>query len=175
MSTNWILPISLILSTKPNLNFFLKQEKKKRRIKAMCKQGLYGKFISFFFNVSIFLTLRHLLPCFKEMNLSAAVLVVTIISWAANSVLSIRIPDRISVPLDVAPGPTLKIAVFALGSFWRSEAVFGCLNGVVRTAAGYTGGSRPNPEYRSLGDHAECVQVVILFFHFCFTLFRVSF
>lgn len=53
----------------------------------------------------------------------------------------------------------LKKAVFCLGSFWRSEAVFGCLRGVVRTTAGYAGGSKANPEYRNLGDHAEAVQV----------------
>lgn len=53
----------------------------------------------------------------------------------------------------------LRTAVFALGSFWRSEAAFGCVDGVVRTTAGYSGGSKSNPEYRSLGNHAECVKV----------------
>lgn len=37
--------------------------------------------------------------------------------------------------------------------------MFGCLNGVVRTTVGYAGGSKSNPEYRSLADHAESVQV----------------
>jgi peptide-methionine (S)-S-oxide reductase len=55
-------------------------------------------------------------------------------------------------------GPTAT-AVFALGSFWRSEAAFGCLPGVVRTSVGYAGGSKANPEYRNLADHAECVKV----------------
>lgn len=50
-------------------------------------------------------------------------------------------------------------AVFALGSFWRSEAAFGCLPGVIRTSVGYAGGSKANPEYRNLADHAECVKV----------------
>uniref|UniRef100_A0A0E0L7I9 Peptide methionine sulfoxide reductase A5 n=1 Tax=Oryza punctata TaxID=4537 RepID=A0A0E0L7I9_ORYPU len=50
-------------------------------------------------------------------------------------------------------------AVFALGSFWRSEAAFGCLPGVIRTSVGYAGGSKARPEYRNLGDHAECVKV----------------
>ncbi|XP_057541649.1 peptide methionine sulfoxide reductase A5 isoform X1 [Amaranthus tricolor] len=74
---------------------------------------------------------------------------------------SIRLPDR---NLEFTSSPSnlnhnLKIAVFALGSFWRSEAVFGCLNGVVRTSVGYCGGTKLNPEYRSLADHAESVQV----------------
>ncbi|GFP90167.1 peptide methionine sulfoxide reductase a5 [Phtheirospermum japonicum] len=102
------------------------------------------------------------------MKLSARVLVlaVTIISWVANSALSIRFPDRISENPEGAADQTLRIAVFALGSFWRSEVAFGCLDGVVRTAVGYAGGSKPSPEYRSLGDHAECVQVVIFSFIF---------
>ncbi|KAL6555828.1 Peptide methionine sulfoxide reductase A5 [Orobanche hederae] len=92
------------------------------------------------------------------MKLTAAVFLMTIILWAANSALSIRFPDRISQNPDGAADQILRTATFALGSFWRSEAVFGCLDGVVRTAVGYAGGSKPSPEYRSLGDHAECVQ-----------------
>uniref|UniRef100_A0A6N2LA98 Peptide methionine sulfoxide reductase A5 n=1 Tax=Salix viminalis TaxID=40686 RepID=A0A6N2LA98_SALVM len=77
-----------------------------------------------------------------------------------NRSLSIRIPDRVSTAIrNPPPDYPLKIAVFALGCFWRSEAVFGCLNGVVRTTVGYCGGSKLNPVYRSLGDHAESVQV----------------
>ncbi|CAK9157037.1 unnamed protein product [Ilex paraguariensis] len=77
----------------------------------------------------------------------------------AGRALSIRFPDRIAeFPKDKSNQP-LKTAVFALGSFWRSEAVFGCLDGVVRTTVGYAGGSKMSPEYRSLGDHAECVQI----------------
>ncbi|KAJ7944180.1 Peptide methionine sulfoxide reductase family protein [Quillaja saponaria] len=73
---------------------------------------------------------------------------------------SIRIPDRISETAWNQPDQqNLKTAVFALGSFWRSEAVFGCLPGVVRTTVGYAGGSKTNPEYRNLGDHAESIQV----------------
>ncbi|XP_022740191.1 peptide methionine sulfoxide reductase A5-like [Durio zibethinus] len=78
--------------------------------------------------------------------------------------LSILCADKaFSIRISTAPrelsDQSLKTAVFALGSFWRSEAVFGCLNGVVRTTAGYAGGSKINPAYRSLGDHAESVLV----------------
>ncbi|KAM3207080.1 hypothetical protein ACQJBY_062338 [Aegilops geniculata] len=58
-----------------------------------------------------------------------------------------------------AGGGVPATAVFALGSFWRSEAAFGCLHGVLRTSVGYAGGSKANPEYRNLADHAECVKV----------------
>ncbi|KAL1569746.1 Peptide methionine sulfoxide reductase A5 [Salvia divinorum] len=93
------------------------------------------------------------------MKVTDLVFLLTFISLAANSALSIRFPDRISNDPNQASDLPLKTAVFALGSFWRSEAAFGCQNGVVRTSAGYAGGSRLNPEYRSLGDHAESVQV----------------
>ncbi|KAJ4714233.1 Peptide methionine sulfoxide reductase [Melia azedarach] len=86
-----------------------------------------------------------------------SLLVITILF--ADTALCIRFPDRISDAVKDQSDVTLKTAVFALGSFWRSEAVFGCLNGVVRTTVGYAGGSKINPEFRSLGDHAESVQV----------------
>lgn len=48
--------------------------------------------------------------------------------------------------------------------------MFGCLPGVVRTTVGYAGGSKPNPEYRSFGDHAESVQVLVFVNLFYFVL-----
>lgn len=91
-----------------------------------------------------------------------SIFILIIISLAPYSTLSIRFPDQISeIPKEPSNRP-LKTVIFALGSFWRSEAVFGCLDGVVRTTAGYAGGSKLNPEYRSLGDHAESVQVTHL-------------
>ncbi|RVW51529.1 Peptide methionine sulfoxide reductase A5 [Vitis vinifera] len=84
---------------------------------------------------------------------------VVLIILTAERAVSIRFPDRISESVKASSNQPLKTAVFALGSFWRSEAVFGCLDGVVRTTAGYAGGSKANPEYRSWGDHAESVQV----------------
>lgn len=85
----------------------------------------------------------------------------------------IRIPNRIADSSKIPPSyQSLKTAVFALGSFWRSEAVFGCLDGVVQTTVGYAGGTKLNPEYRSLGDHAESVRVRFLtFYYFLHLLF----
>ncbi|CDP20980.1 unnamed protein product [Coffea canephora] len=84
-----------------------------------------------------------------------------IIVLAADLCVGIRFSAQLSEGsiTDTANQQQLQTAVFALGSFWRSEAVFGCLDGVVRTTVGYAGGSKTNPEYRSLGDHAESVQV----------------
>ena len=84
---------------------------------------------------------------------------VVLIILTAEKAVSIRFPDRISESVKTASNQPLRTTVFALGSFWRSEAVFGCLDGVVRTTAGYAGGSKVNPDYRSWGDHAESVQV----------------
>lgn len=85
---------------------------------------------------------------------------IILIAFLINNANCIRFPDRVAQPAREQPDQQrLQTAVFALGSFWRSEAVFGCLPGVVRTTVGYSGGSKPNPEYRSFGDHAESVQV----------------
>ncbi|KAI3989086.1 hypothetical protein MKX01_033122, partial [Papaver californicum] len=97
----------------------------------------------------------------KELSMKCLVMVFLSFSLLSNNgVLSIRLPDRISdVTKDSPVNQPLKTAVFALGSFWRSESVFGCLNGVVKTTVGYAGGAKTNPEFRSLGDHAESVQI----------------
>jgi peptide-methionine (S)-S-oxide reductase len=58
----------------------------------------------------------------------------------------------------------LEIAVFGMGCFWSAERLFWQLDGVYSTAAGYAGGTTPNPTYRETSSgrtgHAEVVQVV---------------
>lgn len=39
------------------------------------------------------------------------------------------------------------------------DAQFGALEGIIRTRAGYAGGTAPNPDYGNIGDHTEAVQV----------------
>ncbi|XP_026395099.1 peptide methionine sulfoxide reductase A5-like [Papaver somniferum] len=97
----------------------------------------------------------------KELSMRGLIVILLSLSFMSNNgVFSIRLPDQISdVTKDSTVNQPLKTAVFALGSFWRSESVFGCLNGVVRTTVGYAGGAKTNPEFRSLGDHAESVQI----------------
>jgi methionine-S-sulfoxide reductase len=53
----------------------------------------------------------------------------------------------------------LDMATFAMGCFWRPDALFGCVSGVERTQVGYAGGTTANPTYWSLADHIETVQV----------------
>jgi len=52
-----------------------------------------------------------------------------------------------------------ELATFACGWFWNPEASFGCVEGVVRTKVGYTGGTTINPTYHNIGDHTETIQL----------------
>ncbi|MDH7445816.1 peptide-methionine (S)-S-oxide reductase MsrA [Aquimarina sp. 2201CG14-23] len=57
----------------------------------------------------------------------------------------------------------LKIAVFAGGCFWCTEAVFQRLEGVYKIISGYTGGTIKNPAYREITTgktgHAEAIKI----------------
>ncbi len=64
-----------------------------------------------------------------------------------------------------APFPDkLQQAVFGMGCFWGAERKFWELDGVYSTAAGYAGGTKPDPDYREVCSgatgHAEVVLVV---------------
>jgi peptide-methionine (S)-S-oxide reductase len=62
-------------------------------------------------------------------------------------------------PIDAAAPARVETVTFAMGCFWCPDAQFGILPGVVRTRVGYAGGTTPNPTYRQIGDHTECVQI----------------
>lgn len=57
----------------------------------------------------------------------------------------------------------MKIATFANGCFWCTEAIFKELRGVESVVPGYTGGNVPNPSYAAVcsGEtgHAEALQI----------------
>src|SRR5579883_3493615 len=63
------------------------------------------------------------------------------------------------------PFPTqMRVAIFGMGCFWGVERKFWKLPGVYTTATGYAGGTKPNPTYREVCNHAtghaEVVRVV---------------
>lgn len=80
---------------------------------------------------------------------------------------SMAVPERHFVNGRSLTGPFdahLRQAVFALGCFWGAERRFWEVDGVYSTAAGYSGGATPNPDYREvctgMTGHTEVVLVV---------------
>ena len=76
------------------------------------------------------------------------------------------IPDRHAVLGTTLHGPWpegTEVLYVAMGCFWGAERIFWQLPGVVTTAAGYAGGSTPNPTYQEtctgLTGHTEAVLV----------------
>jgi len=73
--------------------------------------------------------------------------------WSYRNPTCLAVDER-------APDPSeTETATFGLGCFWGPDALFGAMNGVVRTRVGYAGGTEANPSYYALGDHTEVVQV----------------
>jgi len=66
-----------------------------------------------------------------------------------------------SMPVNPAPYET---ATFAGGCFWGLQESLRQIPGVIKTTAGYTGGTTPNPTYELVSSgktgHVEAVQVV---------------
>ena len=69
---------------------------------------------------------------------------------------------KVDVPLAAAPGK--QTAVFAGGCFWGTQSVFERVKGVVKTMAGYSGGTAKTATYDQVTTettgHAESVEVV---------------
>lgn len=62
-------------------------------------------------------------------------------------------------PLDQEVLKKLETATLAMGCFWSPDALFGSVEGVVRTRVGYAGGTSENPSYRNMGEHIESLQL----------------
>ena len=67
--------------------------------------------------------------------------------------------------VESSPGEaeTVRVATFAGGCFWCTEADFEKVPGVVKVVSGYTGGGKENPSYEEVSSgttgHVEAVQV----------------
>jgi len=82
---------------------------------------------------------------------------------------AIAVPERhlvLGTPLTPPFPEGTERAIFGMGCFWGAERLFWQAPGVYTTAAGYAGGSTPNPTYREvcsgMTGHAE---VVLAVFH----------
>lgn len=64
------------------------------------------------------------------------------------------------------PDVPFEKATFGMGCFWKSESLYGCVKGVLRTTAAYAGGTKKDPTYRSLSpgededDESDYTEVV---------------
>ena len=71
-------------------------------------------------------------------------------------------PAKVDAPLVAVAGK--QTAVFAGGCFWGTQSVFERVKGVLKTTAGYAGGSAKTATYNQVGTettgHAESVEVV---------------
>ena len=92
-----------------------------------------------------------------------AILGIFIVGHGANAASKTPIPAaKVDQPL--APTPSKETAVFAGGCFWGTQAVFERVKGVIKTTAGYAGGSAATATYDQVTTertgHAESVEVV---------------
>jgi len=99
--------------------------------------------------ISLLIALRHVAAC---------VLLSTAAALAAPA-----IPPLLT-DTSLAKQPGKETAVFAGGCFWGVQSVFQRVKGVLRTTAGYSGGSAKTATYKQVvtetTGHAESVEVV---------------
>lgn len=96
-------------------------------------------------------------------SLFALALVLPLLASTASAAAKAPIaPPLLDQPLAASSGK--QTAVFAGGCFWGTQAVFERVKGVLKTTAGYAGGSAATATYAQVTTettgHAESVQVV---------------
>lgn len=90
----------------------------------------------------------------------AIVLSLSLVDGPATSSQSHLIKEKVT---SMETTQQLRVATFAGGCFWCTEADFAKHEGVVRVISGYTGGQKPNPTYEEVCSgrtgHVEAVQI----------------
>jgi peptide-methionine (S)-S-oxide reductase len=93
------------------------------------------------------------------LGVSITIIGVALSGKAANPPIP---PAKLDAPLAAAAGK--QTAVFGGGCFWGTQAVFERVKGVLKTTAGYSGGSAETATYRQVitetTGHAESVEVI---------------
>src|SRR5215469_12922480 len=100
---------------------------------------------------------------FGVVILGCAIFAVVRVGHGANAASKTPIPAaKVDQPLASTPGK--ESAVFAGGCFWGTQSVFERVKGVLKTTAGYAGGSAATATYDQVitetTGHAESVEVV---------------
>lgn len=102
--------------------------------------------------------LARLLRCFVILGLTSF-----LAACMANAAPKTPVPPA-TVDASLASSPGKQTAVFAGGCFWGTQSVFERVKGVVKTTAGYAGGSASTATYDQVTTettgHAESVEVV---------------
>lgn len=84
--------------------------------------------------------------------------------FAGLGVMAVIVFGSFGSGISETTGETYARATFAGGCFWCMQPPFAGLDGVIATAAGYTGGHTANPTYENVSHgntgHTESVQIV---------------
>ncbi len=98
-------------------------------------------------------------PLGSILALGCTIFIMALSGKAANSPIP---PAKLAAPLAATAGK--QTAVFAGGCFWGTQAVFERVKGVLKTTAGYSGGSAETATYRQVitetTGHAESLEVI---------------
>ena len=92
------------------------------------------------------------------------VLLALLFSTPALTACAAPVVPAAKIDAALATSPTKQTAVFAGGCFWGTQSVFERVKGVLKTTAGYSGGSASTATYDQVTTettgHAESVEVV---------------
>jgi peptide-methionine (S)-S-oxide reductase len=93
----------------------------------------------------------------------ASAVTISVLACSAKSETKAPIPSA-KVDATLASSPGKQTAVFAGGCFWGTQSVFERVKGVLKTTAGYAGGSPSTATYDQVTTettgHAESVEIV---------------